>query len=168
VSPDASAAAIGRRSEIIRNHVLMAAAAGVLPLPLIDTAALMAVQLRLLKQLSEHFNVDFRADIGKSAAGTLLATIAPTMLAGGVLGSMFLRTALRAVPVIGAATRLSVQPAFNAAFTYALGKVFEQHFASGGTFLTFDPEAVKGYFREKFESVRNLKGGSADAVAAAT
>ena len=29
---------------------------------------------------------------------------------------------------------------------YAVGKVFIQHFASGGTFLTFDPEKVRAHY----------------------
>ncbi|MBP2291306.1 YcjF family protein [Azospirillum rugosum] len=154
-----AAASVADRAEaVIRQHVLLSAAAGVIPLNFVDTAALAVVQLRLLKELSEVHGVDFRGDIGRSAAGTLLATVAPTALAGGVLGSMAVRMALRSVPVVGAVTRLATQPAFNAAFTYALGKVFHQHFASGGTFLTFEPEKVKAYFRTKFEEARGRKG----------
>ena len=35
--------------------------------------------------------------------------------------------------------------------TYALGKVFIQHFAAGGTFLSFDPEAVRDYFQTQLQ-----------------
>jgi len=42
-------------------------------------------------------------------------------------------------------------PAVAGASTYAVGQVFIQHFESGGTFLDFDPEKVKGYFAEQFE-----------------
>ncbi len=166
----ATASVADRADAVIRQHVLLSAAAGVIPLNFVDTAALAVVQLRLLKELSEVHGVDFRGDIGRSAVGTLLATVAPTALAGGVLGSMAVRMALRSVPLVGTVTRLATQPAFNAAFTYALGKVFHQHFASGGTFLTFDPEKVKAYFRTKFEEARRLKGtvlGTATETAAA-
>ncbi|WP_114858507.1 YcjF family protein [Azospirillum brasilense] len=160
VSTEAQAA------EIIRKHVLLSAAAGIIPLNFVDTAALAVVQLRLLKELSELHGVDFRGDIGRSVIGTLLATVAPTALAGGLLGSMAFNMALRSVPVIGTVTRLATQPAFNSAFTYALGKVFQQHFASGGTFLTFQPEKVKAYFREKFEEARHRKGATPEAAEA--
>ena len=162
-APAAPASTEARAAEIIRKHVLMSAAAGVIPLNFVDTAALAVVQLRLLKELSELHGVDFRGDIGRSAVGTLFATVAPTALAGGLLGSL----ALRSVPVIGTITRLATQPAFNSAFTYALGKVFQQHFASGGTFLTFQPEKVKTYFREKFEEARRRKGAAPEATPAA-
>ena len=166
-APAAPASTETRAAEIIRKHVLMSAAAGVIPLNFVDTAALAVVQLRLLKELSELHGVDFRGDIGRSAVGTLFATVAPTALAGGLLGSMAFNMALRSVPVIGTVTRLATQPAFNSAFTYALGKVFQQHFASGGTFLTFQPEKVKTYFREKFEEARRRKGAAPEAAPAA-
>ena len=39
---------------------------------------------------------------------------------------------------------------FAGASTYAVGKVFTEHFASGGTFLTFDPEKVRKYYEQEF------------------
>ena len=39
----------------------------------------------------------------------------------------------------------------GAASTYALGKVFVQHFESGSTFLTFDPAQVKAYYAQQYE-----------------
>ncbi|MDQ2102296.1 YcjF family protein [Azospirillum isscasi] len=165
-APVAPVSTEARAAEIIRKHVLLSAAAGVIPLNFVDTAALAVVQLRLLKELSELHGVDFRGDIGRSAVGTLFATVAPTALAGSLLSSAALHIALRSVPVIGTVTRLATQPAFNSAFTYALGKVFQQHFASGGTFLTFQPEKVKTYFREKFDEARRRKGAAPEAAAA--
>jgi len=39
-------------------------------------------------------------------------------------------------------------PITAGAVTYAVGKVFHQHFASGGTFLSFDPDKVRDYYAE--------------------
>src|SRR5271169_5928031 len=44
-----------------------------------------------------------------------------------------------------------MMPSLPAAFTYAVGKVFVQHFASGDTFLDFDPKTVREYFARRFE-----------------
>ncbi len=38
----------------------------------------------------------------------------------------------------------------SGASTYAIYKVFIQHFESGGTFLDLDPSKVKSYFSEQF------------------
>jgi hypothetical protein len=39
---------------------------------------------------------------------------------------------------------------FCGASTYALGRIFIQHFNSGGTFLTFDAEKVQEHFRQLY------------------
>ena len=56
-------------------------------------------------------------------------------------------------------------PIYSGAATWAIGKVFIQHFASGGTFLDFDPQKVKDYFRNLFEQGKevasNLKSAKA-------
>jgi uncharacterized protein (DUF697 family) len=154
-----------RASCIIRKHVLMSAATAAIPANFLDIAALAAVQLNLLKELAGIHSLQFNTEISRSAIGTLLAVVAPTALSNGVMGSMAVRLALCSIPVIGPAIRLLTQPAFNAAFTYALGKVFHMHFASGGTFLTFDPEKVKAYFVKFFKEARDkgVKGSLAAA-----
>ncbi|TWB12895.1 YcjF family protein [Nitrospirillum bahiense] len=150
---------------IIRTHVLLAAGSAVIPVVLLDDAVLAGVQLNLLRELAKHYSVDFRGDIGKAAIGTLLATVAPATLGGSLLGSFAFRHTLKAIPLVGPVLGLLTQPAFNAAFTYALGKVFAQHFASGGTFLTFDPAKVTDFFKEKFNEVRGKSAQAAAAVA---
>jgi uncharacterized protein (DUF697 family) len=145
-----------KASNIIHHHMVASAAAAVIPVNFLDIAALVVVQLRMLEQLSVIYDVQFRRDIGRSAIGTLLATVAPTALGGSLLGSVAVRHALHLVPVVGPAVRMLTQPVINAAFTYALGKVFQQHFASGGTFLTFDPAKVENFFSEKFDKARRL------------
>ena len=47
-------------------------------------------------------------------------------------------------------------PIFAGASTYAVGKVFHQHFASGGTFLDFDAEKTRGYFSQLFEQGKKV------------
>ena len=53
---------------------------------------------------------------------------------------------LKGLPVVGTALGIVAVPAFASGLTWAIGKVFVQHFASGGTFLDFDPDKVRAYF----------------------
>ena len=55
-------------------------------------------------------------------------------------------------------------PVINGATTYAVGKVFTQHFESGGTFLTFDAAKVREYFETQFKEGKSFMA-SADAPA---
>jgi hypothetical protein len=58
------------------------------------------------------------------------------------------------IPVVGTLLGGVAMPVLSGASTYAVGKVFIQHFASGGTFLTFDPAAVREYFMQELENGR--------------
>jgi uncharacterized protein (DUF697 family) len=63
---------------------------------------------------------------------------------------------IKAIPVIGQIAGLFSAPILYGASTYATGKVYNQHFASGGTFLTFDPEKVKDYYTKMFEEGKKV------------
>jgi uncharacterized protein (DUF697 family) len=132
--------------EIIKHNVLWSVGAGVIPLPLLDAAATAAVQIRMLKQLAEIYEVPFREDRIKNICSSLVAG-----LGAPVIGSAVGISALKFVPVLGPIVALLAMPASSAAITYAVGKVFVQHFASGGTFLDFDPNTVREYFTKQFE-----------------
>lgn len=144
-------------ASVIQNNIYLSVASGVIPVPYVDTAALMAVNLKLLKELADVYDVEFRAEIGKEAIGILLASVAPPLLAGGIFGISAVQSALRAIPLIGTAVGLVTLPALHGAFTYALGSVFRRHFAQGGNFVNFDAKATKGYFRERYEAFRARK-----------
>lgn len=120
-------------------------AIGLVPFPLLDLAALTAVQLKMLHSLAEIYEVEFKASLGKSAISSLVGGMLPVTSAVPVAASLS-----KFIPGIGHALSYGTLVVLNGASTYAVGKVFAQHFASGGTFLTFDPEAVRDYFVEQY------------------
>ncbi len=127
-----------------RNHILASMGVGLVPIPLADMVALVGVQLDLIRTLSGEYGVPFRRDIGKSVITTLLGGFIPVAL-GGTLSSL-----IKCIPVIGQTTGAITMPVISGASTYAIYKVFIQHFESGGTFLDLDPAKVKSYFAEQF------------------
>lgn len=147
-------------AEVIRRNILWSMGAGVIPIAYVDTAAVLAVQVKLVKELSDVYGVPFRANAGKSAVAALIGSLAAGGATQGVMASGLMYGLFRSLPVVGQIVGLATMPAFAAAATYAVGKVFEQHFASGGTFLTFDAKKVEGYFREKFEEAKARTVGS--------
>ena len=62
-----------------------------------------------------------------------------------------LASLIKLAPLIGLASGIVSIGSVAAASTYAVGRVFVQHFASGGTLLTFDPAKVRQYYAEQFE-----------------
>jgi len=134
-----------RALRIINKHMWLAMGAGILPLPLVDMAALIAIQIRMLRQLSQNYQVPFHRDVGKKLIGSLLGALIPTSLAT-IVGST-----LKLVPSLGPIIGGLSMPIFAGATTRAIGKIFMQHFESGGTFLDFEPARVRAYFRQEFE-----------------
>ncbi len=131
-------------------------AMGLVPFPLLDLAALTALQLRMLHRLSGIYGVEFRANLGRSASSSLVGGLAPVVSAAPVAASLS-----KFIPGVGHVLSYGTLLALNGASTYAVGNVFARHFASGGTFLTFDPEVARSYFAEQYEKgkgvVKSLK-----------
>ena len=142
-------------NRLIRNYTLGAMGVGVVPLPLVDLALAFGLQLKLIHDLAKLYDVPFKKEWARSAISSLLGgalplASTPTMTAG--LGMSLGKL----IPVGGHVLSTSSLVILNGAATYALGKVFMQHFAAGGTFLTFKPENVREYFAEQFQQGKQV------------
>ncbi len=137
--------------KIVRNHSLLSGVAGAVPLPPLGVALILANNLKMLHKLSSIYGVKFNKNLGKSAIGSFLGSCGTFSISGRLIWGLS-TVAPVAAPVISIATT----PLFGVAMTYALGQLFVQHFESGGTFLTFDPEKVRGHYAELFEEGKKL------------
>lgn len=135
-----------KSAKIVNKYMLWSMGAGIIPIPLVDMAAVTGVQLKMIKEISIVYDVEFSDVKGKSIITALLGSIIPNSLSAGFLGSAF-----KLVPFIGWYAGSVSMSVFSGAATYAIGKVFMQHFASGGTLLEFNPETMRKYFKEEFE-----------------
>lgn len=132
---------------IVKKYALYAGGAGLIPFPLVDFAAITALEVKMLSELGELYGIPFSQDKVRPIVGSLIGGYTSTKLGYGVGAS-----ALKSVPLLGSALGMVAMPAFGAGLTYAIGKVFIQHFASGGTFLDFDPEKVRAHFSKNAEA----------------
>lgn len=128
---------------IIRHHVWASMGLGLIPLPLIDFMAMTGVQLLMLRKLARLYNIPFRKDKVKNILSALIGGAFPPAVSGPLAASI-----AKSVPLIGQTAGAVTMPVIAGAATYSVGKVFVQHFASGGTFLTFDPEEVRAYYAD--------------------
>ncbi len=132
--------------KIVRRYMWWSMGAGLVPVPFLDLVAVSGVQLKMLAEVSKVYNIPFQESRVKAVIGSLLGFIVPQSLACGVVGS-----AIKAIPGVGAIAGAPAMALFAGGAAWALGKVFIQHFESGGTFLDFDPEKVKEHFRAHFQ-----------------
>lgn len=147
-----TAAASQRYAEansLIKNYVIVAAGFGFVPLPLIDLAAFMALQVKLVHGLAKYYGVPFKENLVKSLVTSLLSG------AAGVVGVMGLASLAKAVPGLGTLAGGASVTLTAGSLTYAVGQVFAKHFESGGTLLDFDPKKMRDLFK------RNVKAGQA-------
>ncbi len=135
---------------IIKKHIFFSMGVGLIPVPMLDMVAITGVQLNMLRKLAEMYEVPFNEHKVKSTLSSLV---------GGGVTVPVARTLLsftKMIPVAGQAIGFVTMPITAGATTFAVGKVFNQHFASGGTFLTFDSEKVRGYYNSMFEKGKNV------------
>lgn len=132
--------------QLIRRHVVLAMAAGTLPVPLADVAAVTWVQIDLIERLADRYGID--ADRSR-ARGAVLALVGATAARLG--GSL-----AKAVPgggwLVGGATQLVLA----GATTYALGRVYREHFEADGSLEGPDFEALRDRFDSYVERGREL------------
>ncbi len=130
---------------IVQTSMYCAMAAGIVPIPIFDFIAVTGIQLDMLRRLSNLYNVEFMQNKGKNILGALTG--------GGFSSSLspILASTIKVIPFVGSTLGAVSMPIIAGATTYAIGKVFIQHFESGGTFLTFDPKAVKEFYAEQLK-----------------
>lgn len=127
---------------IVKRYALYSAGSGLIPVLYLDGAAVAGVQLKMLAELSKLYAVPFRENLGKAAIASAAGFVIPHAAALGALSG-----AVAGLSVVGA----PLAAAFAAAFSWAMGNMFIQHFESGGTFLNFKPEEIRQYFKTQFE-----------------
>lgn len=126
---------------IVKSYYGWSAAAGLVPIPWLDFAAVVAVQVRMVEELARLYSKPVDGQSVKPAIVGLLGTSGGFLLAGPVTHL------LRVVPVVGPLAGLLALPALATASCWATGKVFIRHFEGGGTILDFDPVAAGTHYR---------------------
>ena len=150
-------------SKLVDRFALWSGVAGLVPIPVLDVAAVGGLQIQMVRRISQIYDVDFSENRGKA----LIASIAGSMIpATSGIGAA---SVLKAVPVIGTIAGGFVMPALSAGATYAIGKAFIQHFATGGTLLDFNPPDYRQFIkaqRDMWDSRKNRAAKSPEPGAA--
>jgi uncharacterized protein (DUF697 family) len=131
-------------------------AVGLVPVPLVDFAGVTVIQLNMLRVIAKKYGVPFSKSTVKNILSSLVGGAVPATVSAPLAASF-----TKLVPGAGTAAGVVTMPIISGASTYAVGKVFVQHFASGGTFLTFKPEKVKAYYEEMFKEGKKVAAAKA-------
>jgi uncharacterized protein (DUF697 family) len=152
-SPDAAELGPeGRRAvavKLVERFSLWSGAAGLIPVPVVDVAAIGGVQIRMLSKISQIYGVPFSESRGKALIAGLAGSMIPVSSAIGAA------SIIKSVPVVGSVVSAFAMPALSAGATYAIGMVFIQHFATGGTLLDFKPGDYREFLKAQKEMWTN-------------
>ena len=143
---------LAKANDSVKNHTMAAISVGLVPVPMIDMAALTTIQLNMIYSLAKRYEVPFSKNLVKSLVSSLVAGSTPVTVA------LPLASFLKAIPIIGQTSGMISTSAIGAYSTYAIGHVFITHFESGGTFLDFDMKKAKQQFKELYEEGKKFVG----------
>jgi uncharacterized protein (DUF697 family) len=132
--------------EIVKSHVIYSLGAGLVPIPLLDIAAVSVVQLDMLKQLAKVYGNDFQESAGKSWISAITGSTMARM------GASLVKT----IPGIGSILGGVTMSALSGASTYAIGQVFIWHFSTGGDFMNFNFDKAKDIYQKEFEKGKQV------------
>jgi len=141
VTPDTPEAREEAAARLVDRFAIWSGVAGLIPVPVVDVVAVGGLQLQMLRRISQIYNVAFSENSGKALIAALAGSMIPTTSGIGAA------SVLKAVPVLGTIAAGFVMPVLSAGATYAIGKAFIQHFATGGTLLDFNPPDYKEFVR---------------------
>ena len=129
---------LAKAQDIVTYYTAQAGVVGVLPVPWVDMLAVGALQLKLIRDLCALYEMPFAEHRAKALLGALF---------GGLQTGLLVGSAAKYIPVFGFLVGAIPAMATTAGLTYAIGKVFIQHFELGGTLLDLDAAKIRTYLR---------------------
>jgi uncharacterized protein (DUF697 family) len=120
---------------LIERYATYSAAAGLVPVPAVDAAAIAGVQVAMLRAVSAHYDVPFSEDRGKALIAALVGGLMPSLA-----GYQFLTLVGPLAGILGIS-------GFAMTSTWAVGQLFVSHFESGGTLLDLNVEQSRAQLK---------------------
>ena len=132
-----------RAKALVRNHSIVNGAIGAVPIPPLGVALNLANGLKMVHGLSAIYDVEYEKELVKTLVSSFFVGCGTFSISGRLVWGLS-----TLVPVAGPVISVVTRPVLGAGLMYAMGQIFLQHFESGGTFLTFDPQKVRDHYAE--------------------
>lgn len=139
--------------QVIKQHVIWACGAGLVPVPIVDFVAVSAIQVDLIRQLCVLHGSSYEEGTGKMWVGALT---------GGALARIG-ASAIKAIPGIGSLIGGLSMSIASGASTWGVGQVVNKHLAAGGTLTDLNVEKAKQQYEAEYERGKEVaKEASSD------
>lgn len=143
---------------VVRGNVIAAMALGLVPVPVIDVAAVVGISVRMVHGLSQCYDVPFSKEATRAALFALIPAALP-VTAMGTTASL-----LKSVPGIGSVIGSGGVSLLSGAVVYALGQVFIRHYEAGGTLHDIDIQSARRQFKAALAQGRKVAARLRDTV----
>jgi len=128
--------------KVVKKYTLIATAAGIVPVPVVSIAGVIAAQVFMVKELAQQFNIPFdenqvRVMINSAIGGALSKAFSMTLdavIPGSRLGGLDLSSA-----------------AISGIYTATVGEFYKVHFQHGGTLENASISDLGKYFMEEIQ-----------------
>jgi len=116
--------------DLIKNYVIASMGVGLIPAPIVDLVAVTAFEIKMITDMAKIY--DFPVPHRLVALKLLVSLV-------GSVGSLYvaakMASLVKASPGVGHALHVSLFSLSGGVAVYAVGKLFQKHYESGGTFL---------------------------------
>ena len=135
----------------VKSWSIWASAAGLIPVPVFDFAAISSLQVKMIYDLCKIYDIPYKKETVKSLLGGL---------AGGaltVVASSYLSTRLfRWMPYAGPVLSVVIQPSLAFTSTFTLGHIFIRRFESGQSLAGLTAESLKSAYQAQVPKAKSL------------
>lgn len=145
--------------KLIRKNAFLSMGIGLVPIPLVDMTVLLGQQIWMIEKLGDQYAKARGLEgekFGKEWVKKSVISLVGAMLPQTSLQFAFY-SLIKSVPVVGSTISTLTLPLLCGATTYAVGKVFNLHFASHRSFLSFNPENYRAYFAEQMNAFEGIR-----------
>jgi hypothetical protein len=143
-----------KADNIIKDYVILAMGTGLIPSALIDVVGITALEVKMIGDLAKVYAFPVpRRLVRYKILISLIGSLGPVYL------SIRMHSALKSVPLIGHAVYVGMLSVTGGAAMYAVGKAFQRHYESGGTFLSSRNSVLRKFFRNKYDEGKKIVPG---------
>jgi uncharacterized protein (DUF697 family) len=114
--------------QIAQSYVGWAVGAGLIPFPLVDIGSLVVLQVKMLTEIAELYEVPLERERARTLVMSTVGSLASQGIALAGIPAL-----LKFVPVLGTLLGIAIMPAAAAASTLALAEIFIRHIETHGS-----------------------------------
>jgi uncharacterized protein (DUF697 family) len=130
---------------VIHKYAFYSFGCGFIPAPVVDVVAVLGFEVLMIQDLSHIYRFPFP---GRLVTYKIVVSVLGSILP--VYSAMQLQNLIKVIPGLGAAASTGLLAITNGASVYAVGKVFQRHFESGGVFLSSNNIILRRFFKERY------------------